>query len=288
MAFNTKAHDKVINNTLDDIQAGVYDNVKGLEREISVLVAQGYDVTTLRPAVISAFQKYSNQAKESVGDVTNLSNSYISQTTGQFTNDDMLAQGALAAQTQNTVANTINSMAENVLEVITLGVASGVALDVVVRQVGGRISGVLFDSDDANVRRQQRKLNKMMRSGGYTAAEYSAVVDKIRKLTPEVNSANSMRDQVKFTVEQSVMNYEGAFAAGASQRAGVEQWTYAGGVIETSRPFCQGLTGSTLDRATIDSIWGGSWAGKEPGDAFVVRGGYNCRHYWVPVQADTN
>jgi len=30
-------------------------------------------------------------------------------------------------------------------------------------------------------------------------------------------------------------------------------------------------------------IWQGSWAGKSEGDPFIVRGGYRCRHTWLPV-----
>jgi len=34
----------------------------------------------------------------------------------------------------------------------------------------------------------------------------------------------------------------------------------------------------------IYDIWNSSWPGKEPGDPFVVRGGYNCQHFWVPIE----
>jgi hypothetical protein len=35
----------------------------------------------------------------------------------------------------------------------------------------------------------------------------------------------------------------------------------------------------------IRNIWNSqTWQGKKPGDPFVVRGGYNCRHMFVPVK----
>jgi hypothetical protein len=46
------------------------------------------------------------------------------------------------------------------------------------------------------------------------------------------------------------------------------------------------MEGEVLDEETIYSIWDDDWQGKEPGDPFVVRGGYNCRHFWVPVEED--
>ena len=40
---------------------------------------------------------------------------------------------------------------------------------------------------------------------------------------------------------------------------------------------------------TIEKIrkeWSGDWQGKQEGDPFVVRGGYRCRHTWLPVADD--
>ena len=42
----------------------------------------------------------------------------------------------------------------------------------------------------------------------------------------------------------------------------------------------------TFTEEEINSKWQGSWAGKAPGDPFIVRGGYNCRHHWLPIVED--
>ena len=41
MAFNVKKHDKVYDRALEEIQENVFDNVKALENEVAVIVAQG-------------------------------------------------------------------------------------------------------------------------------------------------------------------------------------------------------------------------------------------------------
>jgi hypothetical protein len=57
-------------------------------------------------------------------------------------------------------------------------------------------------------------------------------------------------------------------------------------VIRDSREFCRNNVGKTFTEEEINSKWQGSWAGKAPGDPFIVRGGYNCRHHWLPIVED--
>ena len=65
------------------------------------------------------------------------------------------------------------------------------------------------------------------------------------------------------------------------------RYRYVGGVIAESREFCRSMSGRTMTEAEIRRIWSSqTWAGKRPGDPFVVRGGYNCRHSFVPVSED--
>ena len=59
------------------------------------------------------------------------------------------------------------------------------------------------------------------------------------------------------------------------------RYQYVGGIITTTRPFCATHSGNTYTENQINSIWTGSWQGKAPGDPFAVRGGYNCRHFWI-------
>lgn len=63
-----------------------------------------------------------------------------------------------------------------------------------------------------------------------------------------------------------------------------QRYQYVGGIIETSREFCQRHDGAIYTEQEIRDIWNDSWPGQAPGDPFVVRGGYNCRHTWVAVE----
>jgi hypothetical protein len=68
----------------------------------------------------------------------------------------------------------------------------------------------------------------------------------------------------------------------------MDNYLYAGTVISDSRPFCASRAGKYFTRKEVES-WGNlsTWDGKVPGtnssNIFTYRGGYNCRHYLIPV-----
>lgn len=82
----------------------------------------------------------------------------------------------------------------------------------------------------------------------------------------------------------SAMQFDTVVTRLRSNQQGVKRYQYVGGVIDTTRPFCEQLDGGIYTEEEIQDIWRDEWSGKAPGDPFVVRGGYNCRHFWVPVE----
>ncbi len=61
-------------------------------------------------------------------------------------------------------------------------------------------------------------------------------------------------------------------------------YEYVGGVVAESRDFCRRNAGRRFTEQEIRNTWSSqTWQGKQPGDPFVVRGGYNCRHTFVAV-----
>ena len=54
-------------------------------------------------------------------------------------------------------------------------------------------------------------------------------------------------------------------------------------------PFCRNMLNKTLTETEIRDIWNTRpWKGKSPGDPFIVRGGYRCRHTWLPTNPEWN
>ena len=288
MAFNTKKHDKVLQSTLDEIDAGVFDNVKALENEIAELVAQGLPVEMVRPQIITAFNRYSETVKSVAQPLTDISQDFINQSDLPTDIADQSIENTLLTTSQDTLSTTLNSMSEDVVSTVVLATVAGLGINSIVNQVRGRISGIQMDTNKPSIRKLQRKLRKMQLTPGVDAKEIAATVAAIRALLPaDVNTSASLITRMKNAVDSVVGSFDGAFAKARATRLGITRFTYSGGLIETSRPFCREMLGKSLDIDEIQNIWSSrNWKGKEPGDPFVVRGGYNCRHYWVPIESD--
>ena len=90
-----------------------------------------------------------------------------------------------------------------------------------------------------------------------------------------------------------------SYAAAVNEELGIEYFQYLGGEIPTTRPFCEHREGAIFHRKEIEA-WGngensagindisdGTWAGRIDGtdsrSIFTFVGGWNCRHFLVPV-----
>lgn len=62
------------------------------------------------------------------------------------------------------------------------------------------------------------------------------------------------------------------------EAADIEFYEYFGGIIETTRPFCEERNGQVFHIEEINRMDNGQIP-----DVFIAGGGYNCRHEWLPV-----
>jgi hypothetical protein len=281
MAFNPEKHERVLKRTLKKINDGVDDDIKILERRVAELVQTEQPATSLRPQIQQAFAEAKQGIISSSQSVTDISADTLEQSKLPVTPDDQVAAQALAEQTGKTIGGQTDSYFENVMEVVTIGGAAGIGTSLLVNQVRGKISGVFMDSSDREVRRQQ----KILKKSGATPEEVANATRVIRDRLTGVNTTASLRDLTAKNVQDTVMKFDAAFIAGRAERAGIERFEYAGGESDNTRPFCRDMVDQTLTKDEIYEIWDSEfWAGKEPGDPFIVRGGYNCQHFWVPVE----
>lgn len=93
-----------------------------------------------------------------------------------------------------------------------------------------------------------------------------------------------MRKYATQMAQDSVMQFDASINVAAGKEVGAERWKYYGSVIRDSREWCKEHAGKTFSEDEIRDLWANNaWQGKAPGDPFIVRGGYNCRHHWRPV-----
>lgn len=106
----------------------------------------------------------------------------------------------------------------------------------------------------------------------------------IRQTREELSRA---RRRIATVFTTNVFEFNTVITRLRSRLAGVKRYRYVGGTIDTTRDFCRRLDGGVFTEQQIQNLWRSRWGGKAPGDPFVVRGGYNCRHHWIPV-GETN
>lgn len=80
-----------------------------------------------------------------------------------------------------------------------------------------------------------------------------------------------------------IMNFEQAVTLKKATDMGIRYFLYQGGVVPTSRPFCVARAGGIYTRREIAGWSKMSWKGKR-GPALIYRGGWNCRHHWIPIE----
>ena len=285
MAFNVKKHDKIVDQALTDMKADVFDIVKALENEVADIVALNQSPEMVRPQILAAVEKHSQTVKDAAQPLTTISEDFMTQSSAPAGPEDYQSQSQLLELSSQELANAMSSSGEDIVKTVVLGTVAGLSGAALIDQARGRISGIQMDSTDPDVRREQRKLRKLVKSGA-SGASVTATTNKLKRMLPgSVNTAGSIAVKLTTSVDNVVGSYNGTYAKAQGSRNGVEQFEYVGGVMATSRPFCVSMVGSIMNAEDIQNLWdGSSWAGKEPGDPFVVRGGYNCRHYWVPVE----
>lgn len=285
MAFNVKKHDRVVDKAIETIKADVFDNVKALENKVADIIALALPPEMVRPQILAAFAEQSQTVKDAAQPLTTISEDFMTQSKTPAGPADFQSQSQLLDLSSEELSNVISSSGEDVVKTVVLGTVAGLGTATLVAQARGRISGVQMDSTDPDVRREQRNLRKLVKTGA-SAALVTQSTNKLRRMLPgSVNTAGSIAVKLTTTADNVVGSFNGTYAKAQATRNGVENFEYVGGVMATSRPFCVSMVGSIMNAEDIQNLWDGSgWAGKEPGDPFVVRGGYNCRHYWVPVE----
>lgn len=93
----------------------------------------------------------------------------------------------------------------------------------------------------------------------------------------------SMSTYASQIAHDSVMQFDGQFTVYKAKEAGLNKYKYTGTLVRDSREHCKRHINKTYTEEQIRQIWQSSWSGKSEGDPFIVRGGYRCRHTWLPV-----
>ena len=155
-----------------------------------------------------------------------------------------------------------------------------------VENIKSHINGVYKKANT----REINELVDFINENKYKASMRNQVEDAIRKLHTQYASdraGNNLRRYAGQIAHDSVMQFHGQFTVAKAKASGLNHYRYTGTLVRDSRPFCVNMLNRTLTEDEIRDIWKTQgWQGKSTGDPFIVRGGYRCRHTWIPTNPD--
>ena len=163
---------------------------------------------------------------------------------------------------------------------------AGRPFDDMVSNIRSHINGVYKQSNVAEI----NELVDFINENKFDNAKKAEIEEAVRKLHTQYASdraGNNLRRYASQIAHDSVMQFHGQFTVAKAKDAGLTHYRYTGTLVRDSRPFCRNMLNKTLTENEIRDIWNNQgWQGKSTGDPFIVRGGYRCRHTWIPTNPD--
>ena len=155
-----------------------------------------------------------------------------------------------------------------------------------VTNIRSHINGVYKRSNVAEI----NELVDFINENKFDNAKRAEIEEAVRKLHTQYASdraGNNLRRYASQIAHDSVMQFHGQFTVAKAKDAGLTHYRYTGTLVRDSRPFCRDMLNKTLTEKEIRDTWNNQgWQGKSTGDPFIVRGGYRCRHTWIPTNPE--
>ena len=210
----------------------------------------------------------------------------IPQKFKNLTEVDLATLNALKTQS----FSGFEDIAERFLKVINDEVyqstIAGRPFEDMVSNIRSHINGVYKQSNIAEI----NELVDFINEKKFDNAKKAQIEEAVRKLHTQYASdraGNNLRRYAGQIAHDSVMQFHGQFTVAKAKDAGLTHFRYTGTLVRDSRPFCRDMVNKTLTEKEIRDTWNNQgWQGKSTGDPFIVRGGYRCRHTWIPTNPD--
>ena len=139
-----------------------------------------------------------------------------------------------------------------------------------------------------------RKLDKRTVQGKVLKNKLDKNIQTLQSKFARDRAGENMKRYAGQILNDSLREFDATLNLAKSNDAGLTHAVYQGSNIPTTRDFCRLVRSGAYDKRngglfTVDEVrklWRRNWKGKKPGDPFIVRGGYNCRHQWSFVNPD--
>jgi len=176
---------------------------------------------------------------------------------------------------QNLGTEFTNTLAQEIYQSTLVGRSAGQ----MVQTIRDKINGIYQFSENAKAQQLVEYI-----ANNPNGAEVATAIDELKQNYGRTSQGDSFVKYASLVVQDSIMGFDGQFAKYRADEAGLTSFLYYGSLIKDSRNFCRLHAGKVYTTEEINQIWANdSDQGRDQGSPFIVRGGYNCRHSWQPV-----
>ena len=203
-----------------------------------------------------------------------------------LTEVDLETINALKTQSFSGFEDIADRFSKVINDEIYQSTIAGRPFEDMVKNIRQHVNGVYQKSNS----REINELVDFINENKFDESKNVAVEKAIKELQTQYGAdraGNNLRRYAGQIAHDSVMQFHGQFTVAKAKEAGLTHYRYTGTLVRDSRPFCQSMLNRVLTETEIRDIWNTqSWAGKSTGDPFIVRGGYRCRHTWIPTDPE--
>jgi len=160
------------------------------------------------------------------------------------------------------------------------------------------INGIYASAKDPQIQKLVNKIKKdevrlkKLKRRSTKAKVLKKTIDKsVQTLQTKFASDRAGENMKRYAgqiLNDSLREFDATLSANKAFEAELTHFKYYGNVIPTTRRHCSSLVKRdklfTIDE--VKRLGRANWTGKKPGDQLIVRGGYNCRHQWSPVDPE--
>jgi hypothetical protein len=172
----------------------------------------------------------------------------------------------------------VNTLANEVYQ----STLTGRPVTEMIQTLKSKINGIYQQSDN---KKAQELVNYI--ANNPNGAEVDTAVSQLQTIYGRDRLGDNLNRYASQIVQDSLMGFDGQFAKYRADQLGLTSYVYYGSLVRDSREFCVENANKIFTEDEIRQKWAEeTWQGKAQGDPFVVRGGYNCRHHFQPVNPD--
>ena len=143
---------------------------------------------------------------------------------------------------------------------------------------------ILNDGLQANVK---IPLNQLLEQNVSSGGSYSGMLKQVRDYVKGGEQEGQLLKYVRTYTTDALFSYARSYMEAVTADLKLDWYRYSGGIIDTTREFCDERNGHYYHRSEIESWAELEWKGKRKGTTkssiFVFLGGHACRHELIPV-----